>query len=56
MDINVILFDGFTALDFVGPAEVLHRIPKFQIRYYSVRAGSLLETRGKRKKKTPAVL
>lgn len=39
MDINVILFDGFTALDFVGPAEVLHRIPEFQIRYYSVKGG-----------------
>lgn len=39
MDINVTLFDGFTALDFVGPAEVLHRIPEFQIRYYSVKGG-----------------
>lgn len=31
MDINVFLFEHFTALDFVGPVEALQRIDDYKI-------------------------
>jgi putative intracellular protease/amidase len=33
MEIAVLVFDGLTALDAVGPAEVLHRLPGAELRY-----------------------
>src|SRR5215212_8644314 len=33
MEIAVLVFDGLTALDAVGPAEVLHRIPGAELRF-----------------------
>lgn len=36
MEINVILFERFTALDFVGPVEALQRIEDYEIKYYSL--------------------
>lgn len=39
MDINVLLFPDFTAMDFIGPVEVLQRIPEFRIRYISMKGG-----------------
>lgn len=37
--VNVLLFDGFTALDAFGPAEVLERLPGAQLRFVSARGG-----------------
>ena len=38
--INVILFDNFTTLDALGPAEVLSRLDKlYEIKYYSEKGG-----------------
>jgi len=39
MDINVILFEDFTSLDFVGPVEALQRIEDYHIRYFSQKGG-----------------
>lgn len=41
MDINVVLFDGFTALDFIGPIEALHRVDGWRPRYFSLRGGAV---------------
>lgn len=39
MNVNVILFDGFTSLDFIGPVEALQRIEDYTVRYYSPSGG-----------------
>lgn len=46
MDINVILFDRFTALDFVGPVEALQRIEGYDIKYYSLEGGLVSNGKG----------
>ncbi|MGH3559646.1 MAG: DJ-1/PfpI family protein, partial [Mycobacterium sp.] len=33
MQIAIVTYPGFTALDFIGPYEVLHRLPKAEIRF-----------------------
>lgn len=39
MNVNVILFDDFTALDFMGPVEALQRLPGWAVNYFSLRGG-----------------
>ena len=39
MDIAIPLFDGFTALDAIGPYEVLSRLPGYRVRFVAVTAG-----------------
>ena len=39
MDISVVLFEGFTTLDFTGPVEALQRIPEYSVRYFSLCGG-----------------
>ena len=39
MDISVVLFEGFTPLDFTGPVEALQRIPEYSVRYFSLCGG-----------------
>src|SRR5262245_7112986 len=43
MDIAVLLFDGITALDAVGPYEVLSRLPGAKVRFVGIRPG-VIET------------
>ena len=43
--INVILFDDFTSLDALGPAEVFSRLDKlFTLKYYSMNGGKKAST------------
>ena len=35
MDINAVLFDGFTTPGFTGPPEALQRITEYSIRYFT---------------------
>ena len=42
MNIAVLLYDGVTALDAIGPYEVLHRIPGVQIVFVGERAGEIV--------------
>ena len=46
MDINAVLFDGFTTLDFTGPLEALQRIPEYSIRYFSLCGGPVGNGKG----------
>jgi putative intracellular protease/amidase len=39
MDIAILLFDGVTALDAVGPFEVLSRVPDARVRFVAARPG-----------------
>lgn len=39
MKIAILLYDGFTALDAVGPYEVLSRLPGAEVRFVAERAG-----------------
>ena len=39
MDIAIVLYDRFTALDAVGPYEVLSRIPGAKVSFLADRAG-----------------
>lgn len=39
MDIAILLFDGLTALDAIGPYEVLSRLPNAQIRFVAAEPG-----------------
>ena len=39
MDIAIPLFDGITALDAIGPYEVLSRLPGARVRFVAVAAG-----------------
>jgi putative intracellular protease/amidase len=46
MEIAILMFDGFTALDAVGPYEVLSRLPGAQVRFVAAEPGpTLTETR-----------
>ncbi len=46
MDVSVILFEGFTSLDFIGPVEALQRIPEYSIRYFSPEGGAVSNGKG----------
>lgn len=46
MDVNVILFDKFTSLDFIGPVEALQRIDEYEIRYLSENGGRISNDEG----------
>ncbi len=39
MDIAILLYDGFTALDAIGPYEVLSRVPDARVTFVADRAG-----------------
>ncbi len=39
MNVNVVLYDNFTALDVFGPVEVLSRLDGYRIHYYSLSGG-----------------
>lgn len=39
MEIAIVLYDGFTALDAVGPYEVLSRLPGAQVKFVAAHAG-----------------
>jgi transcriptional regulator GlxA family with amidase domain len=39
VDIAILLFDGITALDAIGPYEVLHRLPNARTRFVAVTPG-----------------
>ena len=39
MNVNVVLYENFTALDVFGPTEVLSRIEEYKINYYSLNGG-----------------
>jgi transcriptional regulator GlxA family with amidase domain len=41
MEIAVLVFDGLTALDAVGPSEVLHRLPGAELRYTGKEHGAV---------------
>ena len=41
MDVSVILFEGFTSLDFIGPIEALQRLAGYRIRDSSMAGGSV---------------
>lgn len=43
MDVAILLFDGITALDAVGPFEVLSRLPEATVRFVGVKPG-IVET------------
>jgi putative intracellular protease/amidase len=46
MEIAVLLYDGFTALDAVGPYEVMSRLPDAQVKFVAAEPGSITtETR-----------
>src|SRR5207244_13112827 len=45
MDIAIPLFEGFTALDAIGPYEVLSRLPGYRVRFVAVTAGPRSEER-----------
>ena len=46
MDVSVILFEGFTSLDFIGPVEALQRIPEYSIKYFSLCGGPVSNGKG----------
>lgn len=46
MDVSVILFEGFTSLDFIGPIEALQRLDGYRVRYFSMAGGSVGNGKG----------
>ncbi|HET7295547.1 MAG TPA: DJ-1/PfpI family protein [Gemmatimonadales bacterium] len=46
MDIAIVLYDRFTALDAVGPYEVLSRVPGAQLRFLAVEPGPVRTDNG----------
>jgi putative intracellular protease/amidase len=46
VDIVCFLFEGITALDIVGPYEVLQRLPEAQVRFVAARAGEVRTDNG----------
>lgn len=46
MEIAILLFDGFTALDAIGPWEVLHRLPGAQMRLVAPGTGPVTTGEG----------
>ena len=53
MDISVVLFEGFTTLDFTGPVEALQRIPEYSVRYFSLCGGPVGNGKGRGKARDP---
>ena len=48
MQIEVFLFDDFTAMDFIGPVEALQRLPETTVRYVSLEGGLVKNAQGLR--------
>lgn len=46
MQIQIFIYPGFTALDAVGPYEVLSRLPKVQVRFVAPEAGLIVADTG----------
>jgi putative intracellular protease/amidase len=46
MDIAIVLYDRFTALDAVGPYEVLSRVPGYQVHFVAVEPGPITTDNG----------
>lgn len=46
MDVNLFLFDGFETLDAFGPVEVLGRVEKYSIKYFSLTGGMVRSAQG----------
>ncbi|MBL8189651.1 MAG: DJ-1/PfpI family protein [Acidobacteria bacterium] len=46
MEIAILLFDRFTALDAIGPYEVLSRIPNASVKFVAKQAGSVRSDQG----------
>jgi transcriptional regulator GlxA family with amidase domain len=46
MDVAILLYDRFTALDAIGPYEVLSRLPGARVRFVAVEAGPLTSDNG----------
>ncbi len=46
MDIAILLYDGFTALDAIGPYEVLSRVPDARVTFVADRAGPVRTDNG----------
>ena len=46
MDITVLLYDRFTALDCIGPYELLSRIPGARLRFIAKKAGPVVTDTG----------
>ena len=46
MDINLLLFQDFTALDAFGPVEVLCGVPEYTLRYISMEGGVITNGQG----------
>lgn len=46
MNINILLFDNFTALDAFGPVEVLNRVEGWQTHFYSLDGGIVRNKQG----------
>jgi len=41
LDILIVNYDGGTLLDFAGPSEIFHRLPNTNVRYASLKGGSV---------------
>ena len=41
MDIAILIFDGLTPLDAIGPYEVLHRLPEANVRWVAKERGPI---------------
>ncbi|HEY4895060.1 MAG TPA: DJ-1/PfpI family protein [Solirubrobacteraceae bacterium] len=46
MDIAIVIYDRFTALDAIGPYEVLSRVPGARVRFVAARAGQVSTDNG----------
>ncbi|MGN0909652.1 MAG: DJ-1/PfpI family protein [Succinivibrio sp.] len=53
MDISAVVFDGFTALDLIGPMEALSRLPGARARYASLQGRSASSGKGLEVKAAP---
>jgi putative intracellular protease/amidase len=47
MDIGILLYDGFTALDAIGPYEVLSRLPGAEVTFLAARPGPVRTDTGR---------
>lgn len=41
MDINILLYDDFEALDVFGPVEILSKVEEYELHYYSLTGGAV---------------
>ena len=46
MDIAILVYDRFTALDAVGPYEVLSRVPEAEVRFVAAQPGPVRNDNG----------